>query len=137
MAEPSSPDTQSPDSSSRFERGLEMRRRVLGREYVDAALAAADENTRPLQEFVTEYVWGAIWVREGLEPRLRSLITIAMLVGLRQPDELRIHIKGAVRNGCTHEEIRETLLHSAIYLGVPAALAGLEVARQVFATDPS
>jgi 4-carboxymuconolactone decarboxylase len=137
VAEPSGPDTRSPASSSRFERGLEMRRKVLGREYVDAALAAADENGRPLQEFVTEYVWGAIWAREGLEPRLRSLITIAMLVGLRQPDEMRNHIKGALRNGCTPDEIRETLLHSAAYLGVPAALAGLEVARQVFATDGS
>lgn len=114
-----------------------MRRRVLGSEYVDAALAAADEYSRPIQEFVTEYAWGAIWAREGLEPRLRSLITIAMLVGLRQPDELRTHIRGAIRNGCTTEEIRETLLHAAIYLGVPAALASLEVARQVFAADSS
>lgn len=137
MAEPSGSDGTRSSSSSRYERGLEMRRRVLGREYVDAALAAADENARPLQEFVTEYVWGAIWAREGLEPRLRSLITIAMLVGLRQPDELRTHVKGAIRNGCTQDEIRETLLHSAAYLGVPAALAGLEVARQVFASDPT
>ena len=135
MAEPSGKDPGSPASSPRFERGLEMRRKVLGREYVDAALAAADDNARPLQEFVTEYVWGAIWAREGLEPRLRSLITIAMLVGLRQPDELRTHIKGAVRNGCTPDEIRETLFHSAAYLGVPAALAGLEIARQVLSSD--
>jgi 4-carboxymuconolactone decarboxylase len=137
VAEPSGRDTLAQVSSPRYERGLEMRRRVLGREYVDAALAAADEESRPIQEFVTEYAWGAIWTREGLEPRLRSLITIAMLIGLRQPDELRTHIRGAIRNGCTPEEIRETLLHSAIYLGVPAALASLEVARQVFAADPS
>jgi 4-carboxymuconolactone decarboxylase len=114
-----------------------MRRRVLGREYVDAALAAADEDARPLQEFVTEYVWGAIWGRDGLEPRQRSLITLAMLIGLRQPEELRTHIKGAIRNGCTQVEIRETLLHSAAYLGVPAALAALEIARQVFASEPA
>ena len=137
MAEPSGPASQATASSSRFERGLEMRRRVLGREYVDAALAAADEDARPLQEFVTEYVWGAIWGRDGLEPRQRSLITLAMLIGLRQPEELRTHIKGAIRNGCTQVEIRETLLHSAAYLGVPAALAALEIARQVFASEPA
>jgi 4-carboxymuconolactone decarboxylase len=137
VAEPSGAARESPVSGSRLERGLEMRRRVLGREYVDAALAAADENARPIQEFVTEYVWGSIWAREGLEPRLRSLITLAMLVGLRQPDELRTHVRAAVRNGCTQEEIRETLLHSAVYLGVPAALAALEIARQVFSEDPA
>ncbi len=135
MAEPSGSDAESPASGSRFQRGLEMRRRVLGREYVDAALAAADENARPLQEFVTEYVWGAIWARDGLEPSQRSLITIAVLAGLRQPDEMRLHIGGALRNGCTQDEIRETLLHTAAYLGVPAALAGLQIAREVFAAE--
>jgi 4-carboxymuconolactone decarboxylase len=137
VAEPSGPARESSGSSSRLERGLEIRRRVLGREYVDAALAAADEHARPVQDFVTEYVWGSIWAREGLEPRLRSLITLAMLIGLRQPDELRTHVRAAVRNGCTQDEIRETLFHSAVYLGVPAALAALDIARQVFAEDPS
>lgn len=123
------------NSSPRYRRGLELRRQVLGQEYVDAALAAADDQARQIQEFVTEYAWGAIWARDGLEPRIRSLITLAMLVDLDQPGELRTHVAGAVRNGCTGEEILETLLHSAIYLGVPKALAALQIAREVLATE--
>lgn len=123
-------------SSPRMERGLEMRRRVLGREYVDAALERADDFSRPLQELVTEYCWGAIWTRPGLDPATRSLITIAMLVGLNRPDELRLHVKGAIRNGCTEEQIREVLLQSAIYVGVPAALPAIAIAREALATEP-
>jgi 4-carboxymuconolactone decarboxylase len=134
VAEPSKAPSQQ-GSSPRYERGLELRRHVLGAEYVDAALAAADDETRPIQEFVTEYAWGTIWAREGLEPRIRSLITLAMLVDLDQPGELRTHVRGALRNGCTSEEIRETLLHSAIYLGVPKALGALQLAREVIAAE--
>ena len=137
MADSSDQPQRTEASSPRFERGLEVRRRVLGAEYVDASLAAADQYSRPFQEFVTEYAWGTIWTREGLEPRQRSLITIAMLIGLRQPDELRTHIRGAIRNGCSTTEITKTLLHSAIYVGVPAALAALQVAREVFTAEPA
>ncbi|MEA2549517.1 MAG: 4-carboxymuconolactone decarboxylase [Chloroflexota bacterium] len=131
MAEPGDAPTRPADAGPRFERGLALRRRVLGADYVDAALASADAATRPIQDFVTEYAWGAIWSRPGLELRTRSLITLAMLVGLNQPAELRLHIEAAQRNGCTPDEIRETLLHAAIYLGVPAALAALAIARDV------
>jgi len=131
VAEPGDTPTRPADAGPRYERGLAMRRQVLGADYVDAALASADAATRPIQEFVTEYAWGAIWSRPGLEPRIRSLITLAMLVALNQPAELRLHIEAALRNGCTPDEIRETLLHSAIYLGVPAALAALAIAKAV------
>lgn len=86
---------------------------------------------QPIQEFVTEYAWGAIWAREGLDLRTRSLVTIAMLIGLDQPGELRLHVQGALTNGCTPDEIREVMLHASIYVGVPKALAALGVARQV------
>ena len=124
------------DGRGRFEAGLEVRRRVLGAEYVDAALASADEFSRPLQELVTEYCWGAIWTRPGLDPATRSLVTIAMLVGLNRPDELRLHVTGAIRNGCTAEQVREVLLQSAIYVGVPAALPAIAIAREALATEP-
>ncbi len=124
------------DGRGRFEAGLEVRRRVLGAEYVDAALASADEFSRPLQELVTEYAWGAIWTREGLAPRDRSLITIAMLAGMSRPDELRVHVRGALRNGCTPDEIRETILQAAIYCGVPAAVAAFGIAREVLSANP-
>jgi len=124
------------DGRGRFEAGLEVRRRVLGAEYVDAALASADEFSRPLQELVTEYAWGSIWTREGLAPRDRSLITIAMLAGMSRPDELRLHVRGALRNGCTPDEIRETILQAAIYCGVPAAVAAFGIAREVLSANP-
>ena len=110
-----------------------MRRQVLGAEYVDAALARADEFSRPLQELVTEYCWGSVWTRGDLEPRTRSLLTIAMLTGMSRPEELRLHIGGALRNGCTAAEIRETILQAAIYCGVPAAVAAFGIAREVLA----
>ena len=85
---------------------------------------------------MTEYAWGSIWTREGLAPRDRSLITIAMLVGMSRPDELRVHVRGAIRNGCTPDEIRETILQAAIYCGVPAAVAAFGVAREVLSANP-
>ncbi len=121
--------------SPRFQDGLEVRRRVLGPEYVDAALARADEFTRPLQELVTEYCWGSIWTRDDLEPRDRSLITIAMLTGMTRSEELRLHVRGALRNGCTPAEIRETILQAAIYCGVPAAVDAFRVAHEVLSAE--
>lgn len=119
-------------SSEMFDKGLAMRKRVLGAEYVEKSLAAADEYTRPLQELVTEYCWGAVWNRPGLEPKTRSMLNIGMLTALNRPHELKIHIAGALTNGCTREEIIEVLLQTAIYCGVPAALESTRIAREVF-----
>ena len=116
----------------RFEKGLAVRREVLGAAYVDKATAGADEFTAPLQELVTEYCWGAVWTRPGLSRQMRSLINIAMLTALNRPHEVRLHLRGALRNGCTKEEIREVLLQSAIYCGVPAAIDSFRIAREVF-----
>jgi 4-carboxymuconolactone decarboxylase len=115
-----------------FDQGLQTRREVLGAEYVDAALAGADELTRPLQEFVTQYAWGEIWNRPGLDRRTRSLLNLAMLTALNRPHELRLHLRGALRNGATQEEIREVLMQCSIYCGVPAAMDSFRVAREVF-----
>jgi len=113
----------------RFAEGLAVRRAVLGAEYVDRALADAGELTRPLQELVTEYCWGAVWTRPGLSRKVRSLVNVAMLTALNRPHEVKLHLQGAVRNGCTREEIREVLLQTAIYCGVPAAVDGMRSVR--------
>ena len=118
--------------SERFEKGLAVRREVMGAAYVDKALGNADEFTTPLQELVTEYCWGAVWTRPGLSRQTRSLINIAMLTALNRPHEVRLHLRGALRNGCSKEEIREVLLQSAIYCGVPAAIDSFRIAREVF-----
>ena len=118
--------------SKRFDEGLAVRRKVLGADYVDKAIADADELTRPLQELVTEYCWGAVWTRPGLPRKTRSLINVAMLTALNRPHEIRLHLRGALRNGCTREEIMEVLLQSAIYCGVPAAIDSVHIAREVF-----
>jgi 4-carboxymuconolactone decarboxylase len=106
----------------RLARGDELRRAVLGDEYVEQSRARATEFTAPLQELVTEYCWGGVWSRPGLELKTRSLLNLAMLTALNRPHELRLHVRGAVNNGCTREEIRETLLQAAVYCGLPAAL---------------
>ncbi len=114
-----------------FERGLAMRKAVLGDEYVEKALASADEFSRPLQDLVTSFAWGQVWTREELPPRTRSLVNLAMLAALNRPHELRIHLRGAVNNGCTNEEIREVLLQTAVYCGFPAAIDAFRAAREV------
>lgn len=116
----------------RFEEGLKIRREVLGREHVDASLAMADEFTSPLQELITEYCWGTVWSRPGLNRKTRSLINIAMLTALNRPHELKLHIRGALNNGCTKDQIKEVLLQAAVYCGVPAAVDGFRVAKEVF-----
>ncbi len=116
----------------RFDEGLAVRREVLGVEYVDQSMAAADDFTRPLQELVTEYCWGAIWTRPGLARKTRSLINLAMLTALNRPHEVRLHLRGALRNGCTKDEVMEVLLQAAIYCGVPAAIDSFRIAREVF-----
>ena len=116
-------------SNDAYERGLAIRKEVVGEEYVERSLAAADDFTRPLQELVTEYCWGEVWSRDELPRRTRSLLNIAMLTVLNRPTEMALHVRGALRNGCTVEEIREVLLQVAIYCGVPAALDATRVAR--------
>lgn len=117
----------------RYEAGLEMRTRVLGAEYVKSATADPDDIFRPLQELVTEYCWGTVWTRPELPPRTRSLLTVAMLIARGQEHELALHVRGALANGCSREEIVETIVHAAIYCGVPAAISAARIARQVFA----
>jgi len=116
----------------RFEAGLAVRREVLGADYVDRSLADADEFTRPLQELVTEYCWGEVWTRPGLERRTRSLLNLAMLTALNRPHEVRLHLRGALRNGCTKQEVMEVFLQAAIYCGVPAAIDSVRIAKEVF-----
>lgn len=116
-----------------FQRGLEIRRAVLGAEYVDKSIAAADDFNMPLQRLVTEYCWGAVWGREELPKKTRSMLNIAMLCALNRPHELKMHLGGALRNGLTKTEIREILLQVGIYCGIPAAVDAFRVARETFA----
>ena len=112
------------------EKGLAARREVLGAEYVDQALKNVDEFSQPLQEMLNEYCWGWLWNRDELPRKTRSLLNIALLSVLNRPHELRLHVKGALRNGCTRAEIREVLLHVGVYAGVPAAVDGFRQARE-------
>jgi len=116
-----------------FDAGLALRKKVVGAEYVERSMAAADELTEAFQELITEYCWGAVWTREGLAHRDRSLLNLGMLTALGKPNELKLHIRGALTNGVTREEISEVFLQTAIYCGVPAALEAFKVAREVFA----
>lgn len=116
-----------------FEAGLALRKRVVGAEYVERSMAAADDLTRDFQDIVTEYAWGAVWTRAGLSHRDRSLLNLGMLTALGKPNELKLHLRGALTNGVTREEIREVLIQTAVYCGVPAALEGFRMAREVFA----
>lgn len=118
-----------------FDKGLAIRRSVLGSEYVDRSIANADDLTRPLQELVTQYCWGEIWGRPELERKTRSFINLGMIAALNRPHELKLHVRGALRNGLTRVEIREVFLQVAIYCGVPAALDAFRVAREVFAEE--
>jgi 4-carboxymuconolactone decarboxylase len=118
-----------------FEAGLKVRREVLGAEYVDASIAQADDFSRPLQELVTEYCWGSVWTRPGLNRKTRSLINLAMLTALNRPHEVELHLRGALNNGCTKQEIMEVLLQTAIYCGVPAAMDSFGLARKFFSEN--
>jgi 4-carboxymuconolactone decarboxylase len=116
-----------------FDRGLEIRKSVLGPDYVEKSFASADDFNRPMQELVTEYCWGAIWGRDGLPKKTRSIINLAMISALNRPHELKMHVKGALKNGVTKEEIREVFLQVAIYCGVPAGVDSFRIAREAFA----
>jgi 4-carboxymuconolactone decarboxylase len=118
---------------SDYDTGLQIRRAVFGDEYVDAALVRQDEFTAPFQEFITRYAWGDVWARPGLDRRTRSCITVALLAALGHHRELAIHLRGALRNGVTPDELREVLLQTAIYAGVPAANSAFAVAQEVLA----
>lgn len=115
-----------------FEAGLQTRREVLGTEYVDSAIRQADDFTMPMQELVTQFAWGEIWNRPGLDRRTRSLLNLAMLTALNRPHELRLHIRGALNNGLTKDEIREVFLQAAVYCGMPAAIDSFRTAKEVF-----
>lgn len=120
-----------------YEKGLAVRKDVVGADYVERSLRDADDFTRPLQEYVTKCCWGAVWTREELPRKTRSLLNIAMLTALNRPHELKLHVRGALRNGCTSVEIREVLLQAAVYAGVPAAVDGFRVAKEVIAEEPA
>jgi 4-carboxymuconolactone decarboxylase len=116
-----------------FDTGMEIRTAVLGKAYVENSMKSADDFNRPFQEFVTEYCWGAGWGREGLSRKTRSMLNLAMLTILNRPHELRLHIRGALNNGVTKDEIREVFMQVAIYAGVPAGVDAFRAAREVFA----
>jgi 4-carboxymuconolactone decarboxylase len=116
-----------------YQRGLEIRSAVLGEEYVQQALAGADDFTMPLQDLVTEYCWGAVWGREGLPLKTRSMLNLAMISVLNRPNELRTHVKAALTTGVSRDEIREIFLQVAIYAGVPAAVDSFRIAGEAFA----
>ena len=116
-----------------FDKGLEIRKSVLGKEHVENAMRNTDEFAAPFQEFLTEYCWGAVWGRDGLPHKTRSMLNLAMLSALGREHELRLHLRGALRNGVTKEEIREVLIQVAVYAGVPTAVSAFRVAREVFA----
>ena len=120
-----------------YDEGLAVRRAVLGAEYVDKSIRSADEFTKPMQDMVTEYCWGAVWTRPELDRRTRSFLNLAMLTALNRPHEIKLHVLGALNNGLTRVEIREVFLQSAIYCGVPAALDAMRVAKEVFAEADS
>ncbi|WP_370063323.1 carboxymuconolactone decarboxylase family protein [Mycobacterium sp. MAA66] len=116
-----------------YDKGREIRTKVLGAAHVQANAGNADEFTQPLQDLVTEYAWGAVWGREGLELKTRSMLNLAMIAVLNRPHELRTHLKGAINNGVSREEIREIFLQVGVYAGMPAAVDSFRLAREVFA----
>lgn len=113
-----------------FDLGLSIRKKVVGEEYVNKSMASADDFNRDFQNLVTEYCWGAVWGRDGLDHRTRSLINLSMIATLNRPHELKLHVTGALRNGVTPDEIREVFMQVAIYAGVPAAIDSFRIARE-------
>ena len=117
---------------SLFEKGLKVRKEVLGEDYVNKSIAGADEFTRTMAEWSTEFCWGALWTRPGLDRRTRSIVNLAMLGALNRPHELKLHVKGALKNGLTKDEIKEILLQIGAYCGIPACLEAFRIATEVF-----
>ena len=118
-------------TSELYEKGMKIRREVMGDEYVDRALASVDDFNREFQQMVTEHAWGAIWARPGLSKKQRSLINLAMLAALNRPEEFELHFRGALKNGCTLDELKETLLQIAVYCGMPVGVASFRIARKI------
>lgn len=119
------------DERQRYEQGMKVRRAVLGDAHVDASLKNRNEFNEEFQDLITRYAWGEIWTRPGLPRQTRSMLTLAMMVALNRPDELRMHLRAAINNGVTREQIREVLLQTAIYCGVPAANSAFHLAQEV------
>jgi 4-carboxymuconolactone decarboxylase len=115
-----------------FDKGLVTRREVLGADYVDSSIRNADDFSMAMQELVTQYAWGDVWNRPGLDRRTRSLLNLAMITALNRPHELKLHVRGAINNGVTKDEIREVFLQAAIYCGMPAAIDSFRNARETF-----
>ncbi|MEA2760243.1 MAG: 4-carboxymuconolactone decarboxylase [Methylobacteriaceae bacterium] len=121
--------------SDQFKKGLDVRRAVLGADYVDGSLARADDFMMAFQEITTEWCWGYAWTRPGLERKTRSMLNLAMLTALGKPAELRLHVKGALANGVSVEEIKEVLLHATVYCGIPAGLDAFKAAHEVLVAE--
>lgn len=119
-------------NQAKFNQGLEIRRSVLGKEYVEKSIHNTTDFNRPMQKLVTEYCWGEIWARPGLSKATRSMLNLAILTSLNRSHELKTHVLGAINNGLTKDEIKETFLQSAIYCGVPAAIDSFRIAQEVF-----
>jgi 4-carboxymuconolactone decarboxylase len=119
------------DERQRYEQGMKVRRAVLGDAHVDASVENRNAFNEEFQDLITRYAWGEIWTRPGLPRQTRSMLTLAMMVALNRPDELRLHLRAALDNGVTREEIREVLLQTAIYCGVPAANSAFHLAQEV------
>ena len=115
-----------------FEKGLAIRRQVLGADFVDKAFSTADDFNRPMQELVTQYCWGEIWGRPGLDRKTRSIINLAMISALNRPHEVKVHVRAALTNGLTKDEIKEVFLQVAVYCGVPAGVDSFRIAKEVF-----
>lgn len=121
-----------PFNQELFDKGLKTRREVLGSDYVDASIKNATDFTIDMQELVTQYCWGDVWNRPGLERKTRSFLNLAMITALNRPHELKLHVRGAINNGLTKDEIKEVFLQASIYCGVPAAIDSFRVASEVF-----
>lgn len=118
-------------TNAKYDAGLKVRKAVLGPDYVDRSIQNATPFTKPMQELVTEYCWGTVWTREGIDRKTRSVINLAMLTALNRPHEIEIHVRGALNNGVTHAEMQEIFLQAAIYCGVPAAMDSFRIAQRV------
>lgn len=121
--------------SEQFQKGLEVRRAVLGTEYVDGGLAKADDFMMAFQRITTEWCWGYAWTRDGLDRKTRSMLNLAMLTALSKPAELKLHVKGALANGVSVDEIKEVLLHATVYCGIPAGLDAFKAAHEVLKAE--
>ena len=121
--------------SEQFEKGLQVRRKVLGTDYVDGSIAKADDFMMAFQRITTEWCWGYAWTREGLAHKTRSMLNLAMLTALNRPAEIKLHVKGALANGVTVDEIKEILLHATVYCGIPAGLDAFKAANEVLKAE--